>query len=360
MQPMNKRWLLRDYNEGDEVKINPLLNSIYKIQRSISYWNWEFKENPKGFKTLVAVDGSNVVGHLAALHREIIWGDTAACVSMEVEGVTHPDYQRQGIFVAMGQKLLADLKEEGFSLVYGFPNENALPGHRKLKCIEIFKLHVMIRPLNFKNISKKRMSNKIIGAILGFTGKLAFMLMYRPKRPVLHKDVKIKTISEFDSRFDKLWQEAKSDHKIILKRDSLYLNWRYTQCPQKQYKIYVAEKDDKVLAWVIVRILNRFDLVNGALVDMLGLPNNENVIMALIQRAFDDLKEQNVDLVACSVPKSSIYFSSLKSSGFATCPRKLNPKEEPFIIYPLKKDENMEFIKDPGNWFITWGDTDVI
>jgi GNAT superfamily N-acetyltransferase len=357
---MNNKWLLRDYEDGDEERINPLLNLVYKINRDLSYWNWEFRGNPIGFKTVLAVDGPRIIGHIAAINREMKLHDSEILASLEVEGVTHPEYQRQGIFVAMGQKLISDMKKEGISYVYGFPNENALPGHRKLNCIELFNLHIMIRPINMKNISKKRVANNLLGLLANIAGRLTFKLFYRPKKPQAEIGVKIKTISEFDSRFDDFWEKVKKDHNILLKRDSKYLNWRYTKCPEKEYKIYAAEKDNEILAWVVVRVLKRFDLDNGAIVDLLGLHNHENVMHALIMKVVEDLKQKKVDLVACSIPKTSSYYNLLRKCGFATCPKKLNPKEEPMILYPLTNDTTLDYIKNPSNWYITWGDTDVV
>jgi hypothetical protein len=360
MQLMNKKWSIRDYDEGDEININPLLNLVYKINRGLTYWIWEFKNNPGGFKTLLATDGSSIIGHLSALKREIKIGDMETIASMEVEGVTHPKYQKKGIFVALGRKLLSDLEKEGVALVYGFPNENAIYGHRKLHCIELFTLHIMIRPLNIKKISKMRFSGKIPSSFANLAGKLTFGLLYRPKKPNIDEEVEIKIITEFDNRFDDFWNNVKTGQNIIFKRNSKYLNWRYTQCPEKHYKIYVAERNNEVLAWVVVRIIKRFGYNNGAIVDLLGQPNHVDTLHALILQAVDDFKQKDVDLVACSVPKSSNYYRILKKCGFATCPNSLNPKKEAFIIYPLSGKLNMDLVKNAANWYITWGDTDVV
>jgi hypothetical protein len=357
---MNKKWSLRYYKEGDEEEINPLLNSVYKINRGLPYWIWEFKNNPGGFKTLLATHKNTIVGHLSALNRGIIIGNKETLASMEVEGVTHPKYQKQGIFVALGQKLLSDMKKEGVVLVYGFPNENALPGHRKLRCIELFTLHIMIRPLNFKNVAKMRFSNRILGSLAHLAGKLTFGILYRAKKVKTPKGVVIKTISVFDSRFDDFWSTVKTNQNIILKRDSIYLNWRYTQCPEKQYKIYIAERNNELLAWMVVRVLKRFGLNNGAIVDMMGKTNQEDTLHTLILKAVEDFKLKDVDLVACSVPKSNGYYKILKNCGFATCPDSLNPKKEAFIVYPLSEEPNMDLVKNANSWYITWGDTDVV
>lgn len=357
---MNKSWSIREYNDGDEEKINSLLNQVYKLDRSLSHWYWEFLNNPEGFNTLLAVDENHIIGHLAALKRKINIGELEIPASIEVEGVTHPKYGRQGIFVSLGEKLLSDLEKEHIALVYGFPNENALHGHRKLNCIELFKLHVMIRPLNFKKVSEKSLSNKISRFFAIVAGRITFSLFYRPKKPRIESGVEIKMLDEFDSRFDDFWKKAQAHFNIILKRDSKYLNWRFIRNPSRKYEVFVALKDEQILAWIIVRVFERYGLKNGAIVDMLALPESKGAAQALIHTAIEHFKQKDVDLMACSIPKWSDYYTVLKKCGFATCPKKLNPKEESFIVYPLSTEIDIDFVKKGTNWYITWGDTDVV
>lgn len=357
---MRKDWFVRDYKKGDEQKINGLFNSIFHKNRSMDDWNWEFKENPEGVKLLVAVDNDNIVGHLGSLHRGIKIGQKNTLASLEVDGMTHPDYGRRGIFISLGKKLLSDSKKEDISIVLGFPNEKALPGHRKLNCIELFSLNVMIRPVNFQNIAKKMFSNRFIRLIGEKMGKFTFRVLYREKKGKHDEDVTIKTVSRFDERFDRFWEEVSSSHPIILTRNSRYLNWRYFECPEKRYQIFIAENKERVLAMVVMRVFERFGLKNGTIVDILAIQNHETVVQSLLQKSMMHLKEKKVDLMACSIPQWSKYKKILRKCGFVNCPKRLNPKKEPFIIYPISKDIDMDMIKNPRNWFITWGDTDVV
>ncbi|UCE73111.1 MAG: GNAT family N-acetyltransferase [Methanomassiliicoccales archaeon] len=357
---MDANWSIRSYNDGDENRIIELFNSIFKKSRTKDEWNWEFKQNPQGFKALVAVDKNRIAGHLGALHRNIKIGQKMAATSLEVDGMTHPDYGRQGIFVSLGRRLLSELKEEGFGIVIGFPNENALPGHRKLGAIELFTPPVMIRPVNFKNVSKRSFSNGFLRAIGKAAGKFMFSTVYRIKKAKVEDEVKIRNIPEFDERFDKFWNDASSSQSIILERNSRYLNWRYVRCPGNCYTIFVAEKRNQILGYIVVRVLEKFDLRNGAIVDILALPNQKNSAHALLLKAMEYLKSKEVDLIACLIPKWSSYYSVLKECGFVPIPKKMNPKEEPFIIYPISNDVELRLVKNPNSWHITWGDSDIV
>lgn len=357
---MQRNWSIRDYHDGDEHNINDLFNSIFNKNRTLDGWNWEFKRNPEGIKLLVAVDNHHIIGHLGSLHRGIKIEHKNTLASLEVDGMTHPDYGRSGIFISLGKRLLSDFEKEDIDIVLGFPNYKALPGHRKLNCIELFSLYVMIRPVNFQNIAKKMFSNRFLRLISEKMGKFTFRVIYRVRKEKLGEDVIFKSVSRFDDRFDRFWEEACSSHPIILTRNSRYLNWRYIECPEKRYQIFIAENKKRVLAMVIVRVFERFGLRNGVIVDILAIQNHENVVQSLVQKAMKHLEDKEVDLIACSIPQWSAYRRILRKCGFVNCPKRLNPKEEPFIIYPISKDIDMDMIKNPRNWFITWGDTDVV
>ena len=357
---MGKDWSIRSYKEGDEHRINALFNTIFHKSRTLERWKWEFKGNPEGFKALIAEHGKDVIAHLGALHRTIKIGQERCLASLEVDGMTHPDFTRRGIFVALGKRLLSESEKEGIAIVIGFPNENALPGHREMDCIELFTPPVMIRPINFQVLSKKLFGNRVLRWLSQLSGKFVFRVVFRVKKPNMEKNVTFTTIGKFDERFDNFWEEASTSHTVILRRDRRYMNWRYADHPEKHYQIFVAEKEEKLLALVVVRVMEHFDLISGAIVDILALPGYENAAHALMLKAMEHLTEKKVDLIACLMPKSSDYNRLLRKCGFVKCPRKLNPKEEPFIIYPVSKDIDMGIAKNPDNWFITWGDTDVV
>lgn len=357
---MDRTWSIRDFRDGDEGEINELFNSVFNRRRRLENWHWKFRNNPEGSKLINAVADSKLVGHLGALNRRIVIKGREHSALLEVDGMTHPDYGRQGIFTTLGKELLSDSKEKGADLAYGFPNEYAMPGHRKLGCVELFKLNVMIKPVHFDRISKKAFSNRITAFFANLARKFIFGVLYRTKKVRLDDGVVLKPIGTFDARFDDLWKKARDTHAIILRRDSTYLNWRYIQCPEKHYKVFTAEKNNELLAWVVVRVMERFGLKNGLVVDMLSLPDRSDVLCALVQQACEELKKEDVDLVVCSIPKMSCYFKAFRQCGFMPCPDKLNPRKVYFIIYPLSKALNMDTVKLPSNWFVTWGDTDVV
>jgi len=357
---MNRTWSIRDFRDGDEGEINDIFNSIFIRRRSLENWYWKFTKNPEGTIMFNAVDGSRIVGHLGALNRQIAVKGKEHSALLEVDGMTHPDYGRQGIFTELGKKLLSKAKDSGADLAYGFPNEYAMRGHKKLGCVELFKLNVMLKPVNIKKISRKAFPNRNKAFFANIAQRFAFTVVYRTRKVKLPDGVVVKEIKEIDSKFDDFWDKVKATHNIVLRRDSTYLNWRYLQCPEKHYRVYAAERKGEVLAWVMLRTMERFGLRNGIIADMLFLPEHEDISCALVHGACEELKKEDVDLIACSVPRQTRYFGVFRQCGFMPCPDKLNPRDVYFIVYVLSDNVKRDIVSEASNWFVTWGDTDVV
>jgi GNAT superfamily N-acetyltransferase len=357
---MEEGWLIRGFRKGDEQAIIKLFNSIFNRNRTLTQWEWEFGNNPKGQKVLVAEDEGRIFGHIASLHRTLMVGDAEHFASLEVDGMTHPEYARRGVFVALGKELLSQLKSEGCAMALGFPNENAVPGHRKMGALHIFTPAILIKPINIENISGKMFESRWFAKMGALMGRLAVGVLAAEEKAAAKGEFVIKEITDIDGRFDNLWEKARGINSLILKRDAAYLNWRYARHPDKLYTILAVEREAKLLAWMVYRDVDMFDMKNGAIVDMLVRPGHEQAAHALILEVVGRMKQGNVDLIACMMPEWSPYYTILRRCGFMKCPKRLNPKQRPLIVYPLSDELDMNIVKNPEKWHITWGDSDVI
>ena len=57
----------------------------------------------------------------------------------------------------------------------------------------------------------------------------------------------------FDERFDQLWSRMDSAHPVLTVRDHRFLNWRYHECPLRQYKTLglLTEDESTLLGYLI-------------------------------------------------------------------------------------------------------------
>ena len=99
---------LIEYTAADSMEIVELMNLALgrttEVRRDVAYWNWKHERNPFG-KSLVLL--ARVAGQLVGMRSFMRWNlrvqDQIVPVAKPVDTVTHPDFQRRGIFRMLTQ-----------------------------------------------------------------------------------------------------------------------------------------------------------------------------------------------------------------------------------------------------------------
>src|SRR6516164_9827057 len=118
----------RSYAEGDEEAIRDLYEITFGRPYSSEAWRWRYLENPAGPPMVeLMFDQDRLVGHYGGSPMRVDVDGSTYLGCLALDSMTHPDYGRRGIFVALGLALYERLADDGCALVYGFPNVNALP-----------------------------------------------------------------------------------------------------------------------------------------------------------------------------------------------------------------------------------------
>ena len=93
------------------------------------------------------------------------------------------------------------------------------------------------------------------GAIVPFIGRMAdhgFAALQSFSRGRENARV-TRIFPSFDERFDQLWSRMDSAHPALTVRDRRFLNWRYHECPLRQYKTLglLTEDESTLLGYLI-------------------------------------------------------------------------------------------------------------
>ena len=113
-----------------------LSQSIYgtRAVTNKEMYQWLFAENiynPRGIHLLhIARDKERVIASDGLIPVPLCIAGKRYLAAWSVKTMTHPDYQRQGIFRAMTEYSLARARELAFSWS-GFRNSNSYPGYAK-------------------------------------------------------------------------------------------------------------------------------------------------------------------------------------------------------------------------------------
>lgn len=361
---MKRKWNIRRYREGDEKGICTLFEKVFGRPmgktESISHWNWEYKNNPNDdLDIFLAVDENEIVGHYAVIPIKMRIDVKDYLTTLSLDTMVHEDYRGQDMFPILAKALYESLEKRGVPITYGFPNANSIEGIiKKLDWFEIADLPLLVKPINFKTLLYRYIKNRAVSNILGACLNFFSLLPSTVKRR--YKNITIKNIEKFDKEFDRLWDNVKNEITIGVIRDSKYLNWRYIQKPENDYTILSIYEQSELKGYIVLKIEERFNLKIGFVVDILTSSSNPSYPQQLITKSILFFKNEDVDVISCLMFPQHKYYKILKKKGFIKVFKKYFPKEIYFGARVHNDLVEKDMIKNEENWFLTWGDTDVI
>lgn len=363
---MDGQWVARRYQSGDEAQILRLRRLVFgdtdEQRNTEGYWGWEFRDNPAGHGRIwLALAGDKVVGQYAVRPVRMQYCGEVGVGSLCLDVMTHPDYRRQGVLTTLGTKLHEELETEGIPVTHGFPNSNSVGGLvSKVDWIYIRSLRVFVKPLNVARVVERFIPNQVLSFLVKGLSRQLTRLIFGCGRAFAQEAGQTRWMDRFDDRIDVFWERIAPKYRVAVVRDSTYLNWRYFDNPGRDYRALIAETDDEIMGYVIVRCMEQFGLRAGMIVDLGALPDREPVLDVLLVEAEDSLREQRMDLVACLINGDNDYVAVLRKQGFLPLPGKLGFKEWYFGCRINTPRLDKAFFADPSNWFLTFGDTDII
>lgn len=227
------------------------LSNVFPMLYSESYFKWKIAANPFGQSACyLRRPGGISASHCSITAKPINpWlGIGAGCGELG-DTHTHPSFQKQGHFGALGSHVIQDFEQSeprGEKLIYGLPNDLALPGWTRRCGCDIFEEMSMIeleRSVNRTPLSVARAA---------FTWALQSMRPFYTRLYLCTDDTR--TAAEID----KLWSEACDKETYLLKKDDAWWRWRYA-CSTENYETYALREtpSGRIQAYVVVKVSRR-------------------------------------------------------------------------------------------------------
>ncbi len=262
--------------------------------------------NPEGeaFVGLAEVEG-NLVGSYSVIPLEYLneAGDMIR-VGLVVDVMTHPDYQRRGIFVSIGKYTLREaVTKLNLTFTIGYPCtkttlDAVIPGHKKVGWALCDRLNLYMLPINLeKVIAYKFPGLKAFAKFIAVPGR-AFVAMKNKFNRARHGiESPVKNLEELGQRLDiqetpsfnqsdLTLFEAYSKNKFIKKRSMNFLRWRFQERPNSRYRILrIITSNEETKALEIIAISPLKELQLGLILDFFGYDEfcDEQLLSAGVQ-----------------------------------------------------------------------------
>ena len=268
---------LVEYTAADSTDIVGLMNLALgrtaEVQRDVAYWNWKHERNPCG-PSLVLL--AKVAGQLVGMRSFLRWNlrvhDQILPVAKPVDTVTHPEFQRRGIFRLLTQEACQRAAAAGVCFLFNTPNQNSRPGYLQLGWREVGRLPVRVclrRPLVI--------STSLLRSWFG------------GKRPAARLSCKCTLPSAAEVLADRAGIEAllaalPLETCATTVRSYPWLRWRYGEHPHADYRAVAFREGGELAGLAFCRMRERRGLAEAIVDDVLVREDREQTMAALIQQ----------------------------------------------------------------------------
>jgi hypothetical protein len=158
----------------------------------------------------------------------------------------------------MLQRAMISSAHAGVRIFYGVPNSAGASvmkylGYRELCCV-----HRYAKVLRISHYLRRSGESGPLGPSarrIADRGFAALQSIGRPPRSGQSAQV----LPCFDERFDELWSRMSPELPALTVRDRRFLNWRYYECPLRQYKTLglLTEDESRLLGYLIYYVEDR-------------------------------------------------------------------------------------------------------
>jgi hypothetical protein len=358
---------IRRYQDSDEHALSCLLHNnfpntlapgeIYKT------WVWQFK-NLYGFwpPVVLAEIDSNIIAQYAVMRLPVHYKKNSVQGAISTATVTDASHRGKGLFTKLAQALYEDLKKDGCQIVFGFPNKQSFHGFvSRLGWFEIgaFPLHLrIIDPFPFV---KKFLGDNILSNLGAKIFGIANKSLFRERRKV-GDDYTIKPCSpgELPDGIEALLKASTISDRIGVVRDSRYLEWRYLDKPFFTYEIYTVTKQSALCGYFVIYVAEKLGLKTVYVMECSSTNDSSEIYSAMLRKLDEIALERKADSISMLLMTNHPQYRLFRRSGFIRVPKKLLPQKIYFAAKVLSEKIDTVYARDPKNWYITWGDLDVI
>lgn len=226
---MNSGFRFRPYQPGDEKMLLDGFSAVFPGYRKMETWRWIYAESPDGAHIMLALtEQGDLAAHYACtVHTAICAGNTIT-IGHICDVFSLPAYRsslRKGVFVQTYKAFLAAWAgSDKLQMLYGFPSQRP------------FRLGKLV--MQYQTFSD-----------------WSYYRYTVPQLPLQHNPLGIIQSSErFGGEFDRLWHSREHQYTFAVCRTAKYLNWRFTDNPDKKYWVWTfsAFLSPDILGYVVL------------------------------------------------------------------------------------------------------------
>ncbi len=275
--------------------------------------NWKLFSKLRGEPIVyIATSKDAVIGTYTSIPWLLKFDDQTFKATTCIDMATHPDHRRQGIIKKLSELTYKEVSNKDYVCSFGYSNESGVQ----------------------VDLNADGYGYYVVGK---------FEKLYKPI--VRHKETKFlaKQVNSFQNL------DLSSIKYFQILKDQDYLNWRYLQKPNNDYKVYEVNSNDNLIGYIVLRIRNS----NCYVYDIISTNMDTKTLKAIL-----DLVENIALSQGCRVAIYNILMNAFWEKVFSKKYIKLpSNKNKYYFTLKIHKDKfEKGIILDKENWLLTTGD----
>ena len=206
--------------------------------------------------------------------------------------------------------------------------------------------------LDLGGVMKARGANPLLASLSGLAYSPVPKIFDLYSRLRADSGVTISLVPEFDERIDGLYESVSAGFHGMMVRDRAFLSWRFDDCPNREYRRFVAERNGKIAGYLVTRDRLNLGVSRGLVVDFLVGRDDWAVFDSLFRTSIADFASRGVVSVTCPIASTQRqYIARLRRHGFL--------QSRPGAFLTVNRGPWESQVKSVDNWFFTYADGDI-
>jgi hypothetical protein len=343
----------RALGENDIPGVVELFEAAFQRSTSPAHYRWKLRTRPSPVDNVaIAVDQhEHPVFHLAGVPCRCRLVGRERWAMIAVDGMTAPSYRRRGLLTQYTAELFARWRQAGIALVLGLPNEQWGSRTAALGWRPLFPLTWLVLPLRPERLLARKLRIPFIGR-LGIVGRF-WTRKWTRAEPA--RGITIEAVTTVGDELDELWTAARESISHSIVRDRAWVSWRYLEPPSGGYQVILARRDGRPCGYAAYRIQDWGQARSAIIAEVFTRPGDSEAFQTLAGGVIGRLVQARVDVVRSLAVPGSFPHEELRALGFLR-------SRYSFAVEHVALDPSLTQLdlRDPGAWYLTGGDFDVV
>lgn len=360
--------IIRDSIDGDEKSLAILLHNSFpnapKPEKIQKIWCWQFRNCfSKNNGVAIAQHSDVIVAQYAIMWLPMVYKGQPIDGAVSTATVTNKSVRGQGIFTKLAAKVYRDIAIAGAKIVYGFPNSQSINGFTKrLEWFEVAPFPVHVKPVDTSAFIGKIIGGNTIARLVGAACNIFLRLIDGEVR-IRHRraGINFREVNDVPDALDNLWKTSSVAGKLAVVRNKKYLVWRYLEKPFFSYDIHVAiSGDEKFCGCIITHTTEKFGMKILFVMELIAEKDDAVVCQVMLDELTRIARMKGAAAISLLIPSGNPNRFIYLKNGYLPIPRRLFPQDIFWCAKVNSPDIDPKYARDRKNWYISWGDLDVV